>query len=104
MWKDPKPNALPFLDGLRAIGALTILVVHSQLPMIRMPVWNTEDLEAQANHVMFPLVNSGNTHMIQFFFTLGGIVFGISCLKHFERFPGFRFQYFIDKLFRRLVR
>uniref|UniRef100_A0A182WAW6 Acyltransferase 3 domain-containing protein n=1 Tax=Anopheles minimus TaxID=112268 RepID=A0A182WAW6_9DIPT len=104
LWKAPKPNALPFLDGLRAIGTLTILVVHSQLPMIRMPVWNTEDLEAQANHVVFPFVNSGNTHMIQFFFTLGGMVFGISCLRHFERYPSFRFQYFIDKLLRRLVR
>ncbi|XP_052897916.1 regulator of hypoxia-inducible factor 1-like [Anopheles moucheti] len=104
LWKAPKPNALPFLDGLRALGTLTILVVHSQLPMIRMPVWNTEDLEAQANHVIFPLVNSGNTHMIQFFFTLGGMVFGISCLRHFERFPLFRFSYFIDKLLRRLAR
>ncbi|XP_050072620.1 O-acyltransferase like protein-like [Anopheles maculipalpis] len=102
--KAPKPNALPFLEGLRALGTLTILIVHSQLPMIRMPVWNTEDLEAQANHFIFPLVNSGNTHMIQFFFTLGGMVFGISCLRHFERSPSFSFMYFLDKLLRRLVR
>uniref|UniRef100_A0A182RJW3 Acyltransferase 3 domain-containing protein n=1 Tax=Anopheles funestus TaxID=62324 RepID=A0A182RJW3_ANOFN len=104
LWKAPKPNALPFLDGVRALGTLTILIVHSQLPMIRMPLWNTEDLEEQANHAIFPLVNSGNTHMIQFFFTLGGMVFGISCLRHFERYPSFKFMYFIDKLLRRLVR
>ncbi|XP_035905174.1 regulator of hypoxia-inducible factor 1-like isoform X2 [Anopheles stephensi] len=104
LWAAPKPNALPFLDGFRALGMLTILIVHSQLPLIRMPVWNTEALEAQANHFIFPLVNSGNTHMIQFFFTLGGMVFGISCLRHFDRSPSFRFMYFIDKLLRRLVR
>uniref|UniRef100_A0A182PMS0 Acyltransferase 3 domain-containing protein n=1 Tax=Anopheles epiroticus TaxID=199890 RepID=A0A182PMS0_9DIPT len=104
LWTAPKPSTLPFLEGLRALGTLTILIVHSQLPMIRMPVWNTEDLEAQANHAIFPLINSANTHMIQFFFTLGGIVFGVSCLKHIERSPSFRLAYFVDKLLRRLLR
>uniref|UniRef100_A0A182NVK9 Acyltransferase 3 domain-containing protein n=1 Tax=Anopheles dirus TaxID=7168 RepID=A0A182NVK9_9DIPT len=104
LWEAPRPNALPFLEGLRALGTLTILIVHSELPMIRMPVRNTEHLEAQVNHAIFPLINSGNTHMIQFFFTLGGIVFGVSCLAHFERYPSFKFRYFIEKLLRRLVR
>uniref|UniRef100_A0A182QLH4 Acyltransferase 3 domain-containing protein n=1 Tax=Anopheles farauti TaxID=69004 RepID=A0A182QLH4_9DIPT len=104
LWEAPRPNALPFLDGLRALGTLTILIVHSQLPMIRMPVRNTEHLEAQANHALFPLINSGNTHMIQFFFTLGGIVFALSCLAHFERSPTFKLMYFAEKLLRRLVR
>ncbi|XP_041769140.1 O-acyltransferase like protein-like isoform X6 [Anopheles merus] len=99
-----KPNSLPYLEGLRALGTLIILIVHSQLPIIRMPVWNTEDLESQANHVMFPLINSANTHMIQFFFTLGGMVFGISCLSHFERFPEFKIMYFLIKILRRLIR
>uniref|UniRef100_A0A182XU22 Acyltransferase 3 domain-containing protein n=1 Tax=Anopheles quadriannulatus TaxID=34691 RepID=A0A182XU22_ANOQN len=104
LWVASKPNSLRYLEGLRALGTLTILIVHSQLPIIRMPVWNTEDLESQANHVMFPLINSANTHMIQFFFTLGGMVFGISCLTHFERFPEFKIMYFLKKILRRLIR
>uniref|UniRef100_A0AAG5DBX6 Acyltransferase 3 domain-containing protein n=4 Tax=Anopheles atroparvus TaxID=41427 RepID=A0AAG5DBX6_ANOAO len=98
------PDSLPFLEGLRAIGMLTILVVHSQLPMIRMPVKNPEDFEAQTNHFVFPLFNSGNTHMIQFFFALGGMVFGLSCLNHFEKCRTFHGAYFIEKLVRRLIR
>lgn len=46
LWVASKPNSLRYLEGLRALGTLTILIVHSQLPIIRMPVWNTEDLES----------------------------------------------------------
>ncbi|XP_058122758.1 regulator of hypoxia-inducible factor 1-like [Anopheles coustani] len=102
--KTNSTNALPFLEGLRVIGTMTILVVHSQLPMIRMPIKNTEDLEAQANHFVFPFINSANTHMIQFFFALGGMVFGLSCLNHFDSCSAFHGLYFVEKLVRRLIR
>ncbi|XP_050091613.1 regulator of hypoxia-inducible factor 1-like [Anopheles aquasalis] len=98
-------NDLLLLEGLRVFGMMTILMVHSVLPMIRMPLTNTEDLEWQTNHIIFPLLNSGNTHMIQFFFALGGMVFGLSSCNSFDNYPGsFRFMFFVTKIIRRLIR
>ncbi|XP_049545843.1 O-acyltransferase like protein-like [Anopheles darlingi] len=98
-------NDLLLLEGLRVIGMLTILTVHSVLPIIRLPLKNTEDLEWQTNHFIFPLLNSGNTHMIQFFFALGGMVFGLSICSNFDCYLGsFRIMFFLTKILRRLIR
>ncbi|XP_055535920.1 regulator of hypoxia-inducible factor 1-like [Wyeomyia smithii] len=95
---------LRYLDGLRAIGMLVILLVHASLPMIRMPLKNPEDLEEQTNHPSFPIWNSNNTHMIQFFFTLGGMVMAVSFLKHIDQEPRFNYRYLRLKILNRLAR
>ncbi|XP_055620842.1 O-acyltransferase like protein-like [Toxorhynchites rutilus septentrionalis] len=92
------------LEGLRAISMLIIIVVHSSLPMIRMPLKNPEDMEQQTNSFMFPFINSGNTHMIQMFFTLGGMTLAVSTLNHIDKSTHVDFRYLWKKFLNRLAR
>ncbi|XP_055596307.1 regulator of hypoxia-inducible factor 1-like [Uranotaenia lowii] len=96
--------SIRYLEGLRAIGMLIIIVVHSGLPMIRMPLKNTEDMEAQTTSIFFPIVNSANTHMITFFFALGGMVLAVSFLDHINRNSQFEWRYLWKKLANRMAR
>ncbi|XP_038114210.1 O-acyltransferase like protein [Culex quinquefasciatus] len=80
-------GSLECLEGLRAIFMLIILVVHSSLPIIRMPLKNPDEMELQTNSFIFPFANSGNTHMITFFFAIGGMVQVVSFLSSMQRSP-----------------
>ncbi|XP_065078577.1 regulator of hypoxia-inducible factor 1-like [Ochlerotatus camptorhynchus] len=95
---------LSHLEGLRAIHTVIVFVVHSSLPMMRMPLKNVEDLEAQTNSFIFPVINSLNTHMITFFFALGGMVLSVSFLNHIDRVKEFEFSFQWKKLLNRLAR
>ncbi|XP_058832979.1 O-acyltransferase like protein-like [Topomyia yanbarensis] len=97
-------GSLPHLEGLRALFMLVIILVHSSLPFIRMPLNNPEDMESQTNHLTFPIWNSGNTHMITFFFALGGMVLAVSFLSQIERSPTVDFRFLLKKLLNRLAR
>ncbi|EAT42640.1 AAEL005842-PA [Aedes aegypti] len=72
--------------------------------MIRMPLKNVEDFEAQTNSAIFPVINSLNTHMITFFFVLGGMVLSVGFLNHIDRSKGFTLRYQWKKLLNRLAR
>ncbi|KXJ79134.1 hypothetical protein RP20_CCG002167 [Aedes albopictus] len=83
---------------------MIIFAVHSSLPMIRMPLKNVDDLEEQTNSLIFPIINSLNTHMITFFFALGGMVLSVGFLKHIDEAKGFTLRYQWKKLLNRLAR
>ncbi|XP_058461747.1 O-acyltransferase like protein-like [Malaya genurostris] len=95
---------LVHLEGMRALGMLVIILVHSSLPFIRMPLSNPEDMESQTNNFSFPIWNSANTHMITFFFALGGMVLAVSFLRQIEKSPTVDIRYLGSKLLNRLAR
>ncbi|KAL1374871.1 hypothetical protein pipiens_004803 [Culex pipiens pipiens] len=100
---DQPPN-LPFLEGIRIILTVLVLVAHANTAVLRTPLTNPEDIELQNNSFFFPLINSLNTHVISMFFTVAGMVQADSFLSAIDKSVG-RIQvgFVLKKIFRRLA-
>ncbi|KAL9704310.1 hypothetical protein quinque_007828 [Culex quinquefasciatus] len=100
---DQPPN-LPFLEGIRIILMVLVLVAHANTAVFRTPLTNPDDIELQNNNFFFPLINSLNTHVISMFFTVAGMVQADSFLTAIDKSVG-RIQvgFVLKKIFRRLA-
>uniref|UniRef100_A0A182PMS1 Acyltransferase 3 domain-containing protein n=1 Tax=Anopheles epiroticus TaxID=199890 RepID=A0A182PMS1_9DIPT len=72
---------LRHLDGIRALTMMIILLTHSSIPLIRMPLKNVDDLESQFDQVWFPIAMAGNTYTVQIFFVIGGLLLAVNTLE-----------------------
>ncbi|XP_035918932.1 uncharacterized protein LOC118517159 [Anopheles stephensi] len=95
---------LRHLDGIRALTMLIILLTHSTIPLIRMPLKNANDLEAQFSQPWFPVAMAGNTYTVQIFFVIGGLLLAVNTLEQFKHRDNVGLAYFLDRVKIRLIR
>ncbi|XP_021712120.1 nose resistant to fluoxetine protein 6-like [Aedes aegypti] len=95
---------LLFLDGIRVLTMLTIVLCHASIPMIRMPLKNPEKMEQQFSMFWFPIAMAGNTYLVQIFFVIGGVVLAVNFMDHIKTHPQFKMWYLMDRILNRLVR
>ncbi|XP_052895585.1 O-acyltransferase like protein-like [Anopheles moucheti] len=95
---------LRHLDGIRAITMLIILLTHSSIPMIRMPMKNANDLEAQFDQPWFPIAMAGNTYTVQIFFVIGGLLLAVNTLEQLKKRENAGLAYLLDRVKIRLIR
>ncbi|XP_053664389.1 O-acyltransferase like protein-like [Anopheles marshallii] len=95
---------LRHLDGIRAITMLIILLTHSSIPMIRMPMKNVNDLEAQFDQPWFPIAMAGNTYTVQIFFVIGGLLLAVNTLEQLKNRDSAGLAYLLDRVKIRLIR
>ncbi|XP_055620840.1 O-acyltransferase like protein-like isoform X2 [Toxorhynchites rutilus septentrionalis] len=95
---------LMFLDGIRAITMMVILLCHASIPMIRFPLKNPESIEQQFDNFWFPIAMSGNTYTVQMFFILGGVMVAISVLDHMKNHPELKLAFLWERIMNRLIR
>ncbi|XP_050074224.1 O-acyltransferase like protein-like [Anopheles maculipalpis] len=99
-----RENNLRHLDGLRALTMIIILLTHSTIPLIRMPLKNVNDLEAQFSQPWFPIAMAGNTYTVQIFFVIGGLLLAFNMLEQFKKRDSVGVAYFLDRVKIRLIR
>uniref|UniRef100_A0A182WAW7 Acyltransferase 3 domain-containing protein n=1 Tax=Anopheles minimus TaxID=112268 RepID=A0A182WAW7_9DIPT len=103
--RENKPGInLRHLDGIRALTMLIILLTHSSIPMIRMPLKNTNDLEAQFEQSWFPIAMAGNTYTVQIFFVIGGLLLAVNTLEQLKHRNNAGLGYLLDRVKIRLIR
>ncbi|XP_035789042.1 regulator of hypoxia-inducible factor 1-like isoform X2 [Anopheles albimanus] len=72
---------LDHLDGIRTIVTIFILLSHSSIPLIKMPLKNVADIEMQFENPLFSVAMAVNTYMVQLFFVLGGFLLAVTNLN-----------------------
>uniref|UniRef100_A0A182SB20 Uncharacterized protein n=1 Tax=Anopheles maculatus TaxID=74869 RepID=A0A182SB20_9DIPT len=95
---------LRHLDGIRALTMIIILLTHSSIPLIRMPLKNVSELEAQFSQPWFPIAMAGNTYTVQIFFVIGGLLLAVNTLEQFKNRDSVGLAYFLDRVKIRLIR
>uniref|UniRef100_A0A182XU55 Acyltransferase 3 domain-containing protein n=1 Tax=Anopheles quadriannulatus TaxID=34691 RepID=A0A182XU55_ANOQN len=95
---------LRHLDGIRALTMIIILLTHSSIPLIRMPLKNANDLEAQFNQPWFPIAMAGNTYTVQLFFVIGGLLLAVNILEQTKNCNRIGVAYFFERVKIRLIR
>uniref|UniRef100_A0A182Q9L9 Acyltransferase 3 domain-containing protein n=1 Tax=Anopheles farauti TaxID=69004 RepID=A0A182Q9L9_9DIPT len=95
---------LRHLDGIRALTMMIILLTHSSIPLIRMPLKNIDQLEAQFNEPWFPIAMAGNTYTVQIFFVIGGLLLAVNSLEQDKPNVRCNVQYLINRVKFRLIR
>ncbi|XP_050091612.1 regulator of hypoxia-inducible factor 1-like isoform X2 [Anopheles aquasalis] len=73
---------LDHLDGIRTIVTMIILLSHSSIPLIKMPLQNVAQIEMQFDNPLFSVAMAVNTYMVQLFFVLGGFLLAVTILDH----------------------
>ncbi|XP_049295267.1 O-acyltransferase like protein-like isoform X2 [Anopheles funestus] len=103
--RENKPGInLRHLDGIRALTMLIILLTHSSIPLIRMPLKNANDLEAQFDQSWFPMAMAGNTYTVQIFFVIGGLLLAVNTLEQLKNRHNVGLAYLLDRVKIRLIR
>ncbi|XP_052873540.1 regulator of hypoxia-inducible factor 1-like [Anopheles cruzii] len=95
-------SALYHLDGIRTIATMSILLAHSSIPLLKMPLKNVEQLESQLDHPLLPIVMAANTYTVQLFFILGGFLLAVSILERGDTETSVSF--FFERVKNRLIR
>uniref|UniRef100_A0AAG5DD43 Acyltransferase 3 domain-containing protein n=2 Tax=Anopheles atroparvus TaxID=41427 RepID=A0AAG5DD43_ANOAO len=95
---------LGHLNGIRAITMMITLLSHSSIPLIRMPLKNVDQLEAQFDQSWFPLAMAGNTYTVQLFFVIGGLLLVVNVLQQTKESSTVGMPYFMDRVKNRLIR
>ncbi|XP_041769143.1 O-acyltransferase like protein-like isoform X1 [Anopheles merus] len=95
---------LRHLDGIRALTMIIILLTHSSIPLIKMPLKNANDLEAQFNQPWFPIAMAGNTYTVQLFFVIGGLLLAVNILEQTKNCNRIGVAYFFERVKIRLIR
>uniref|UniRef100_A0A182KES6 Acyltransferase 3 domain-containing protein n=1 Tax=Anopheles christyi TaxID=43041 RepID=A0A182KES6_9DIPT len=103
--RETKPGMnLRHLDGIRALTMMIILLTHSSIPLIRMPLKNVNELEAQFDQPWFPIAMAGNTYTVQIFFVIGGLLLAVNILEQTKNCKSVGLAYFLDRVKLRLIR
>ncbi|XP_053674031.1 O-acyltransferase like protein-like [Anopheles nili] len=95
---------LRHLDGIRALTMMIILLTHCSIPMIRMPLKNVDQLEAQFNQWWFPIAMAGNTYTVQIFFVIGGLLLAVNMMEQTKNSTLPPLTYILNRIKLRLIR
>uniref|UniRef100_A0A182NVK8 Acyltransferase 3 domain-containing protein n=1 Tax=Anopheles dirus TaxID=7168 RepID=A0A182NVK8_9DIPT len=103
--RETRPGlSLRHLDGIRALTMMIILLTHSSIPLIRMPLKNVDQLEAQFDEPWFPMAMAGNTYTVQIFFVIGGLLLAVNSLEQTKKMSQSGLLYFMNRVKIRLIR
>lgn len=97
-------SKLDHIDGIRTIVTMIILLSHSSIPLIKMPLKNVAEIEMQFDNPLFSVAMAVNTYMVQLFFVLGGFLLAVTNLdrKHTNKIGTLHFLW--KRIKHRLIR